>query len=207
MNSKDMNEIQILSNINHLKKDDKNNYQTIKRNYGIDLLRIISMINIINLHINLFSGQLSLNYTSPKFYSIWRSEVFSFCAVDCFGLISGIVGYKRYKFSNLIYIWIQLCFYSTSISLFLFIKNQINIKDLFLSLFPILIKRHWYINAYFSMNLLLPFINHGINSLNRKIYKNLIIFFIFFFLFIISLQLYLVIIIVIFYLMAIHQCG
>jgi surface polysaccharide O-acyltransferase-like enzyme len=181
MNSKDMNEIQILSNINHLKKDDKNNYQTIKRNYGIDLLRIISMINIINLHINLFSGQLSLNYTSPKFYSIWRSEVFSFCAVDCFGLISGIVGYKRYKFSNLIYILIQLCFYSTSISLFLFIKNQINIKDLFLSLFPILIKRHWYINAYFSMYLLLPFINHGINSLNRKIYKNLIIFFIFFF--------------------------
>ena len=181
MNSNDMNEIHILSNINHLKKDDKNNYQTIKRNYGIDLLRIISMINIINLHINLFSGQLSLNYTSPKFYSIWRSEVFSFCAVDCFGLISGIVGYKRYKFSNLIYIWIQLCFYSTSISLFLFIKNQINIKDLFLSLFPILIKRHWYINAYFSMYLLLPFINHGINSLNRKIYKNLIIFFIFFF--------------------------
>ena len=181
MNSNDMKEIQILSNINHLKKDDKNNYQTIKRNYGIDLLRIISMINIINLHINLFSGQLSLNYTSPKFYSIWRSEVFSFCAVDCFGLISGIVGYKRYKFSNLIYIWIQLCFYSTSISLFLFIKNQINIKDLFLSLFPILIKRHWYINAYFSMYLLLPFINHGINSLNRKIYKNLIIFFIFFF--------------------------
>jgi surface polysaccharide O-acyltransferase-like enzyme len=181
MNSNDMKEIQILSNMNHLKKDDKNNYQTIKRNYGIDLLRIISMINIINLHINLFSGQLSLNYTSPKFYSIWRSEVFSFCAVDCFGLISGIVGYKRYKFSNLIYIWIQLCFYSTSISLFLFIKNQINIKDLILSLFPILIKRHWYINAYFSMNLLLPFINHGINSLNRKIYKNLIIFFIFFF--------------------------
>jgi surface polysaccharide O-acyltransferase-like enzyme len=165
MNSNDMKESQMLSNNNHLKKDDNNNYQTIKRNYGVDLLRIISMINIINLHINLFSRQLSLNYTSPKFYSIWRLEVFSFCAVDCFGLISGIVGYKRYKFSNLIYIWIQLCFYSTSISLFLFIKNQINIKDLFLSLFPILIKRHWYINAYFSMYLLLPFINHGINSI------------------------------------------
>jgi surface polysaccharide O-acyltransferase-like enzyme len=191
-----------LIEISKLKRKKKFGNKSI-RNYGIDLLKIFSMINIIILHINLYSGQLKLPINKP----VWFLEAMSYFAVDCFGLISGIVGYKKYKFSNLIYIWIQLCFYSTSISLFLFIKNKINIKDLFLSLFPILIKRHWYINAYFSMYLLLPFINHGINSLNRKIYKNLIIFFIFFFLFIISLQLYLVIMIVIFYLMAIHQCG
>jgi surface polysaccharide O-acyltransferase-like enzyme len=181
MNANDMMEREMFSNNNYLRKDDKNNYQTIKRNYGIDLLRIFSMINIINLHLNLNSGQLSLKSTSSKFYNIWRLEVFSYWAVDCFGLISGIVGYKRYKFSNLIYLWIQVCFYSTSISLILFIRNQINIKELFLSLFPILIKRHWYVNAYFSMYLLLPFVNYGINSLNRNLYRNIIIFFIFFF--------------------------
>ena len=32
-----------------------------QRNYGIDLLRIFSMINIINLHINLRSGLLNIN--------------------------------------------------------------------------------------------------------------------------------------------------
>ena len=181
MNANNMIEIEMLSNNNYLKKKDKNNYKIIKRNYGIDLLRIISMINIMNLHLNLNSGQLHLKYTSSKFYSIWRLEVFSYSAVNCFGLISGIVGYKRYKFSNLIYLWLQVCFYSISISLFLFISNEINIKELFLSFFPILIKRHWYVNAYFSMYLLLPFINYGINSLNRKIYRNIIIFFIFFF--------------------------
>jgi surface polysaccharide O-acyltransferase-like enzyme len=121
MNANDMMEREMFSNNNYLRKDDKNNYQTIKRNYGIDLLRIFSMINIINLHLNLNSGQLSLKSTSSKFYNIWRLEVFSYWAVDCFGLISGIVGYKRYKFSNLIYLWIQVCFYSTSISLILFI--------------------------------------------------------------------------------------
>ena len=159
----------------------KNNTKLIKRNYGIDLLRIISMINIINLHLNLFSGQLSLKITSPKFFNIWRLEVFSYWGVDCFGLISGIVGYKRYKFSNLIYLWIQVCYYSFGISFFLYFLNKINKKNLILSLFPILIKRHWYVNAYFSMYLILPFINHGLNSLKRKIYRNLIILFLIFF--------------------------
>ena len=67
----------------------------IKRNFGIDLLRIISMINIINLHINKFSGQLSLKPKSPKYKQIWRLQSFSYWSVDGFGLISGIVGYKR----------------------------------------------------------------------------------------------------------------
>ena len=184
MDIKNTNEREIFSNMNNLLIKTENRdikKQIIKRNYGIDLLRIISMINIINLHLNMFSGKLNLNYTSPKYVSIWRLEIFSYHAVDSFGLISGLVGYKRYKFSNLIYLWILASFYSTIISLYLFLKDKLNIKNLILSLFPILIKRHWYVNAYFSMYLLLPFINYGINSLNRKVYTNLIIFFILFF--------------------------
>lgn len=164
---------------------DKNKKDLIKkteRNYGIDLLRIFSMINIINLHINIFSKQLFLPFSSLKYKGIWRLEVFSYPAVNCFGLISGIVGYKKHKFCNLIYLWLTVVFYSISISSFLFfIKGQIELKSLFLSLFPVLIKRHWYVNAYFYMYLLLPFINFGINSLNRAFHKNSVIFFILFY--------------------------
>ena len=155
----------------------------IKRNYGIDLLRIFSMINIINLHINLYSRQLYLNASNPKFKHIWRLEVFSYHAVNCFGLISGIVGYKKYKFSNLIYLWIKTFFYSIFISSYLFSLKKIKIKNLILSSFPILITRNWYINAYFCMYLLLPFINFGIISLKRKLHRNIIIFFIMFYCF------------------------
>lgn len=156
-----------------------NNEKTkIQRNFGIDLLRIISMINIINLHINLFSGLRLLHYNYSKYKEIWRLETFSFWSVDCFGIISGIVGYKRYKFSNLIYLWFLVWFYSLGISLYLyFINKEIKKMTLFLHCFPILIKRHWYVNAYFSMYLLLPFINYGIESLNIKTFRNLIIFF------------------------------
>ena len=156
------------------------NTDKLIRNYGIDLLRIFSMINIINLHINLKTGLFSLNPENIKFKNIWRLETFSYFAVDCFGLISGIVGFNKYKFSNLIYLWFISVFYSVNIHAYLFIRNGINIIHFFLSFFPILNKFHWYVNAYFIMYLFLPFINFGIKLLNVKTF-NLVYFYIFFF--------------------------
>ena len=123
--------------------DEKKNLINKKqRNYGIDLLRIFSMINIINLHINRYSNLLSIfDFSSPKYKHIWRLEIFSLPAVDNFGLISGIVGYKKYKFSNLIYLWIKSSFYSVCLTIYsIFInKKKIKKKMIILSLFPIII--------------------------------------------------------------------
>ena len=164
-----------------IKNDEKKNYiQLNKRNYGIDLLRIFSMINVFNLHINLYSGIYFTKPNSPKFVGIWRLETFSYFAVDCFGLISGIVGYKKYNFSNLIYLWILAFFYSVLFEVILFIKYKKN-NSLFISFFPILISRQWYFNAYFSMYLFLPFLNIGINKINIGTYRNIVIFLIGFF--------------------------
>ena len=172
--------------INNILKDNSINSiqktnDTKKRNYGIDLLRIFSMINIINLHINKRAGLLYLNSTELKFKNIWSLEIFSYFAVDCFGLISGIVGFNKYKFSNLIYLWFICAFYSVTKYSYLFIENQIYFKKLFLSFFPILIRFHWYVNAYFIMYLFLPFINFGIKLLNMKTFRNLVFFYIIFF--------------------------
>ena len=132
-----------------IKDDEKKNYiQLNKRNYGIDLLRIFSMINIFNLHINLYSRIYFTKQSSPKFVGIWRLETFSYFAVDCFGLISGIVGYKKYNFSNLIYLWILAFFYSVLFEVILFIKYKKN-NSLFISFFPILIVRQWFLMHIF----------------------------------------------------------
>ena len=141
------------------------------------------MINIIILHINNGSKLLTINYNFPKFKSVWFLEIMSFWGVDGFGIISGLFGYKQYKFSNLIYIWILTLFYSTFLSFYMFFinNNEKTKKTLILSFFPLLIKRHWYVNAYFCMYIFLPFINYGINNLRQKTLRNLILFFIFFF--------------------------
>lgn len=141
------------------------------------------MINIIILHINNGSKLLTINYNFPKFKSVWFLEIMSFWGVDGFGIISGLFGYKQYKFSNLIYLWILTLFYSTIFSFYLYIinKNENTKKILFLSFFPLLIRRHWYVNSYFCMYIFLPFINYGINNLQKTTFRNLIIFFIFFY--------------------------
>ena len=137
------------------------------RYYGIDLLKIISMINIINLHINSFTPLLRLNPIDPKYKQIYRLEAFSFWAVDAFGLISGIVGFKKYKFVNVIYIWFEYFFYSVTIALYLYYKSLMTRKQLFYHFFPIAIRRNWYVNAYFLMYFFLPFITNSINLINK----------------------------------------
>jgi hypothetical protein len=63
------------------------------------------------------------------------------------------------------YIWTEVFFYSIFISIILFLTKEISQIQLIYSLFPLLIKRHWYVNAYFSMYIILPFINEGIKNL------------------------------------------
>lgn len=152
-----------------------------KRNYGIDLLRIFSMINVIILHINLCLDINNLKSDNEKFKIIWRLESLSLFAVDCYGLISGIVGYKKYKFSNLIYIWFNSSFYSFCFFLYTCFFNKINLRNMIISFFPIITNNNWYITAYFNLYLFIPFLNFGINNFNKNKYKNIIFFYILFF--------------------------
>lgn len=155
------------------------NNQLIRRNYGIDLLKIISMINIINLHINKKSGLLKVKPGNPKYKQVYRLQAFSLWPVNVFGLVSGIISFRKYKFSNLIYIWFEYFFYSIFFSIYLYKRSLLDLRNLILSFFPIGIKRLWYFNAYFFMYLLLPFITNSINSLNKDLYTKLVFFFFF----------------------------
>lgn len=153
------------------------NNQFFRRNYGIDMLKIISMINIINLHINKKSGLLKINPDNPKYKQVYRLEAFSLWPVNVFGLLSGIISFRKYKFSNLIYIWFEYFFYSTFFSIYLYNQSLLDLRNLILSFFPIGIKRLWYFNAYFFMYLFLPFITNSINTLNKDLYTKLILCF------------------------------
>ena len=141
-------------------------YTKPKRNYGIDLLKIIAMINIINLHINLVCDHLKLNPLHPKYKHVYRLEAFSYWPVEAFGLISGIVNFKKYNFTNIIYLWFQYLFYSLFFSSLLYYKSLISKKILFYSFFPVGMKNHWYVNAYFYLYFFLPFINNSINLMD-----------------------------------------
>ena len=136
------------------------------RKYGLDLLKIIAMINIINLHINQLLPYNSINIKSLKFKPIYLLEAFSYWAVDGFGLISGIVGYKKYKFMNIIYLWFIAVFYSLFFSIIFYYKSIIGERDLILSFFPLGLRRNWYVNGYIFMYYFAPFVTNSISSIN-----------------------------------------
>ena len=69
----------------------------VSRNYGIDLLRIISMLGVVFLHVLGHVVILSLDLSPVNFSMVWFIEILAYPAVNCFVLISGYIGYKEEK--------------------------------------------------------------------------------------------------------------
>lgn len=67
-----------------------------RRNYGIDALRLFSMLLVVTLHVLGHGGVLE-NLVGKKYAVCWLLECFSFCAVNCYGIISGYVGFSDKK--------------------------------------------------------------------------------------------------------------
>ena len=147
------------------------------RNPGIDLGRIISMYGIIIHHILLWGRGASHfhQYKELRYLDIvinWHVNDFIF--------ISGYVGYKTTKYSNLFYLWLCTLFYSLGIIKYFSIykpnlyKKQIYFNDFF----PVINIQYWYFTAYFGMYLFLPVINKGLESINKSQLKIAILSFI-----------------------------
>ena len=103
----------ISKKINLFTKQEVNNKNKNKiRNPGIDLVRILAMYGIIIHHLTIF-GKLKNKYKIyPEIYLI---NILTHWHVSSFALISGIIGYKTNKYSNLLYLWLIVLFYSARI--------------------------------------------------------------------------------------------
>lgn len=145
-----------------------------ERNYGIDLLRIISMLSVLLLHILGSGGILS---TAPQFslnYEVaWLLETMAFCAVNCYALISGYVGVSSiHKYSSLVTLWLQVAFYTIGITaIYSIFSHDITFTNIIFALFPVSNQYYWYFTAYFGMFFLIPILNLAVNSLNERSLK------------------------------------
>lgn len=142
------------------------------RNYGIDLLRIVSMFMICVMHVLGTGGVLDNTTIFSLNYEIaWSIECIVYCAVNCYALISGFVGANsKYKFTNIVKLWLQVVFYSVVITgIFAIIKPEvINWEAIVGSFLPIIFNRYWYFTAYFLLFLFMPILNIALNSLSKK---------------------------------------
>lgn len=159
-----------------------------KRNYGIDILRIISMFFVIMLH-SLGRGGVLNFYKSEDtgYYVFWFFETVAYCAVDIFGLISGYVGYtdeqKPFKMKNYVNIWLQTVFLGicTVAAFHIFQPDLVTGEDYLKSLFPVSNDLYWYLTAYTALYFFMPVLNGAVRSLDEKTVKKLLaVFFVVF---------------------------
>lgn len=155
------------------------------RCYGIDLLRIVSMFLIVTLHVMGHGGVLNAVAPTTMNYKIaWFIEIASYCAVNCYALISGYVGIDaNYKTSNVLYLWLQVAFYSVGITLLfaLLTPGKIGINSVLHAFFPVLYEKYWYFTAYFCMFFFIPIFNHIVHTMNKKEMQRIVICLIVFF--------------------------
>ena len=68
------------------------NKKRAERNYGIDILRLLSAFMIVNIHFTTKGGVIrNCKRYSFSFYLIWFFKTSFYSGVDIFGLISGYV--------------------------------------------------------------------------------------------------------------------
>ena len=151
------------------------------RNYGIDLLRIVTMFMIVNLHVFWYGGILrseNLYFLSAKYNIVWILEIICYVAVNCYALISGFVGIEsRYKYSNIVLLWLRVVFYSISLYLIgcIFGIVDFNFKTLVTFCFPVVNSKYWYFTAYFCLFFFMPILNSALENMEYKLLRNSII--------------------------------
>lgn len=150
------------------------------RNYGIDLLRVVSMSMIIILHTLGKGGMLNAALSNTLEYNyIWFLEILAYGAVDIFALISGYVTYreeeKKLNLSNFIKLWFEVVFYSVLLTLIfnLLYPNLVRREDLIIAITPLINNNYWYFTAYAGLFILIPFINRAIRNSSEISLKKL----------------------------------
>ncbi len=123
------------------------------------------MFSIIVFHILGHGGILN----KFKYNKLYLFHHFCNWNVNGFCLISGIIGYKTYKYSNLLYLWLWVVFYEVSIHLYYQIYTGYIIPKIKLihEYLPVIFCQYWYFTKYFGMYLFLPVINKGIDYLTK----------------------------------------
>lgn len=147
-----------------------------KYNYGLSLLKIISMLMICILHILGQGGILeNTTFLSNQYKISWFLEIFSYCAINCFALISGYNNLNtKNNYKKFLNLWISVLFYNILITFLFSLYFKQNLFSIKL-VFPILTDQYWYLTGYFVVFLFMPLLNAGIKNTNKIQLRNTLI--------------------------------
>lgn len=136
-----------------------------ERNYGIDLLRVIAMLYVVVLHILNYGGVLGAATEPGTVASAWLLRIWAMCAVNCYAMISGYVGYREekraYSYGRYLTMWLQAVFYGVlGAGIFLLTEpDMLYVKHMILAFAPVTTGQWWYFSAYTALFFVIPWLN------------------------------------------------
>ena len=151
----------------------------IERNWGIELLRILSMLMVVTLHCLGFGGVLdNAPAGSAAYHTAYFLEIACLCSVNVYALITGYVCVKsRRKWARILALWLEVVFWSLLFTILLYFIPQrtFDLRQFVYALFPVMSYRYWYFSAYFCLFLFMPFLNILLHHLTRREHGKLIL--------------------------------
>lgn len=144
-----------------------------ERIVGMDLLKLLSMFYVVVLHV-LGQGGVLARATGAAFSTSWALEIWAYCAVDIFALVSGFVGYRDvrrgFSFERIARMWFQVFFWSMSINIVAWITHPdfFAMGRLIRSLLPVTTNRYWYFTSYVPVAIASPVINDAVREGDKK---------------------------------------
>ncbi len=155
------------------------------RSSNIELLRLLSMLMVLNVHTFFPPEYVSnsvIDYTSYRLYLDFLRESTSISCVNLFVLISGYfsIKWKIKSISSLIfqvYFWVFIVYIVSSVIGITEFSIHHSLKHLFLGV----LNEYWFIPTYIGLYLLSPLLNSFVDSSNIKQLKwFIIIYYVFF---------------------------
>ena len=172
------------------------------RKPGIDILRILSMLGIIGLHLINQGGLINNVRNTSSYIVVLMLLVICYVSVDVFGILSGYLLFnkknndlKRIKslvLTTLFYcIIITIIFYSLNLYQVRNVpiggKQFLNflytgqsgkfslIMEVVISIIPFLAGSYWYLLCYIFLFLMMPYLNEFISSIDKTKFKKMLI--------------------------------
>jgi len=155
--------------------------QKTERSYGVDLLRIVSMLMVLVQHILGLNQFLTLKFIGTSAIHenfAWLLEAFALVAVNCYALISGYVGYgRKIRYSNIMHLYFSVIFYTLSLPVIMMLLFDVSVlkTDFIYAFIPMIRSNYWYFIAYFVLFFFTPFLNILADKLDKAQFRKLIV--------------------------------
>lgn len=143
-----------------------------ERNSGLDIIRLVSMLMVVLVHLFGVGGVVSsmANPAGKAFLCVIQG--ISLCCINLFAMSSGFVHYGRKPhLSGLLQLWLQSFFWITVTTLaFAAFKGDMSIfKEKFSDCILLVSKReYWYLTDYAILFFIMPFLNAAVNKIDLK---------------------------------------